>query len=85
MFEKWGNNFLPRVCAERGKFFSFFSSFSVYGAVLAMAERRKMNYSVEREILDEGAVDEMAEKSESKPSLLKKVKKSLRYSLLYLH
>lgn len=43
-----------------------------------MAERRKMNYSVEREILDEGAVDEMAEKSESKPSLLKKVKKSLR-------
>lgn len=43
-----------------------------------------MNYSVNREILDEEAVDEMAEKSESNPSLCEKVKKSLRYSLLYI-
>ncbi|XP_042348506.1 LOW QUALITY PROTEIN: solute carrier family 26 member 6 [Plectropomus leopardus] len=45
-----------------------------------MAERRRMGYSVQREILDEGAVDEIAEKSYSKPSLSEKVKKSLRCS-----
>ncbi|KAM8754074.1 solute carrier family 26 member 6 isoform 1-T2 [Acanthopagrus schlegelii] len=45
-----------------------------------MAERKIMGYSVHREILDEGAVDEMAEKSDSKTSLREKVKKSVRCS-----
>lgn len=46
--------------------------------VSAMAERRRQGYSICREILDEGAVDEMAKKSESKTSLREKVKKSVR-------
>lgn len=46
--------------------------------VLAMGERRRLGYSVHREILDEGAVDEIAEKSDSKTSLSEKVKKSMR-------
>ncbi|XP_051280435.1 solute carrier family 26 member 6 isoform X1 [Dicentrarchus labrax] len=45
-----------------------------------MAERRRMGYSMHRKILDEGAVDEMAEKSDSKTSLSEKVKKSMRCS-----
>ncbi|XP_040009815.1 solute carrier family 26 member 6 isoform X2 [Xiphias gladius] len=45
-----------------------------------MAERRRVGYSIERKILDEGAVDEMAEKSDSKPSLSEKIKKSMRCS-----
>ncbi|XP_070767116.1 solute carrier family 26 member 6 [Enoplosus armatus] len=45
-----------------------------------MAERRRMGYSVHREILDEGAVDEMAEKSDSKTSLSERVKRSMRCS-----
>ncbi|XP_071331340.1 solute carrier family 26 member 6 [Trachinotus anak] len=45
-----------------------------------MEERRRMGYSVHRKILDEEAVDEIAEKSDSKPSLCEKVKKSLRCS-----
>ncbi|XP_075949600.1 solute carrier family 26 member 6 [Anarhichas minor] len=45
-----------------------------------MAERRRMGYSVHREILDEEAVDELAKKSDSKPSLSEKVKKSMRCS-----
>ncbi|XP_028266374.1 solute carrier family 26 member 6 [Parambassis ranga] len=45
-----------------------------------MAERRQVNYNVQREILDEAAVDEMAEKSDSKTSLCEKVKKSMRCS-----
>ncbi|XP_029290942.1 solute carrier family 26 member 6 [Cottoperca gobio] len=45
-----------------------------------MAERRQMGYSVHREILDEGVVDEMAEKSDSKTSLSEKAKKSMRCS-----
>lgn len=49
-----------------------------------MEDRRRMGYSVQREILDEGALDEMAEKSESKISLSDKVKKSMRY-WLYLY
>ncbi|XP_063751168.1 solute carrier family 26 member 6-like isoform X1 [Eleginops maclovinus] len=47
---------------------------------LAMEERRRTGYSVHREILDEGAVDEMAEKSDSKTSLSEKVRKSMRCS-----
>ncbi|XP_034000477.1 solute carrier family 26 member 6 isoform X1 [Trematomus bernacchii] len=47
---------------------------------LAMEERRRAGYSVQREILDEGAVDEMAEKSDSKTSLSEKLKKSMRCS-----
>lgn len=35
-------------------------------------------YSVHRKILDEGSVDEMAEKSESKTLLSEKVRKSVR-------
>ncbi|XP_022059022.2 solute carrier family 26 member 6 isoform X2 [Acanthochromis polyacanthus] len=45
-----------------------------------MAERRRMSYSVHRDVLDEGAVDEMAEKSESKTSLCEKVGRSMRCS-----
>ncbi|KAL7399664.1 hypothetical protein ABVT39_028275 [Epinephelus coioides] len=45
-----------------------------------MAERRHMGYSVQRDILDEGAVDEIAEKSDSKTPLSEKVKKSMRCS-----
>ncbi|KAK5863277.1 hypothetical protein PBY51_000318 [Eleginops maclovinus] len=45
-----------------------------------MEERRRTGYSVHREILDEGAVDEMAEKSDSKTSLSEKVRKSMRCS-----
>ncbi|XP_049922093.1 solute carrier family 26 member 6 isoform X2 [Epinephelus moara] len=45
-----------------------------------MAERRRMGYSVQRDILDEGAVDEIAEKSDSKTPLSEKVKKSMRCS-----
>ncbi|XP_034732809.1 solute carrier family 26 member 6-like [Etheostoma cragini] len=45
-----------------------------------MAERRRVGYSVHREILDEGAVDEMAQKSDSKTSLCEKVKKSMSCS-----
>ncbi|XP_044067508.1 solute carrier family 26 member 6 isoform X1 [Siniperca chuatsi] len=45
-----------------------------------MAERRRMGYSVHREILDEGAVDELADKSDSKTSLSERVKKSIRCS-----
>lgn len=49
-----------------------------------MEDRRRMGYSVHREILDEVALDEMVEKSESKTSLSDKVKKSMRY-WLYLY
>ncbi|XP_038578932.1 solute carrier family 26 member 6-like [Micropterus salmoides] len=45
-----------------------------------MAERRRMGYSVNREIMDEGEVDEVAEKSDSKTSLSERVKKSMRCS-----
>ncbi|KAK1897738.1 Solute carrier family 26 member 6 [Dissostichus eleginoides] len=45
-----------------------------------MEERRRAGYSVQREILDEGAVDELAEKSDSKTSLSEKLKKSMRCS-----
>ncbi|KAF3860188.1 hypothetical protein F7725_000443 [Dissostichus mawsoni] len=47
---------------------------------LAMEERRRAGYSVQREILDERAVDELAEKSDSKTSLSEKLKKSMRCS-----
>lgn len=43
-----------------------------------MAEKRRMGYKVHREILDEEAVDEMAEKSDSKTPLSEKVKKAVR-------
>uniref|UniRef100_A0A8C4ZXQ3 Solute carrier family 26 member 6 n=1 Tax=Gadus morhua TaxID=8049 RepID=A0A8C4ZXQ3_GADMO len=46
----------------------------------AMTERRSVGYSVHREVLDEGAVEEMAEKSEVKVTLSVKVKESLRCS-----
>lgn len=46
--------------------------------VSAMAERRQQGYTISREILNEEAVDEMAQKSESKTSLREKVKKSVR-------
>ncbi|XP_053172865.1 solute carrier family 26 member 6 [Scomber japonicus] len=45
-----------------------------------MTEMRRRSYSVHREILDEEAVDEMAEKSDSKTSLCEKVKSSMRCS-----
>lgn len=43
-----------------------------------MEDRRRINYRVHREILDEGAVDELAEKKDSKTSLCEKVKESMR-------
>ncbi|KAF7652048.1 hypothetical protein LDENG_00102280 [Lucifuga dentata] len=49
-----------------------------------MAERRRVGYSVQREILDEGAVDEMAEKSNTKPSLSEKIKESMRFKSCFL-
>ncbi|XP_041654924.1 solute carrier family 26 member 6 isoform X2 [Cheilinus undulatus] len=45
-----------------------------------MAERRRPGYNVHREVLDEGAVEELAKKSEVTTSLSEKVKKSLRCS-----
>lgn len=45
-----------------------------------MAERRRMSYSVHREVLDEEAMDEMGQKSVSKTSLREKVKKTVRCS-----
>ncbi|XP_034551142.1 solute carrier family 26 member 6 [Notolabrus celidotus] len=45
-----------------------------------MAERRRPGYSVDRDILDEGAVEELAEKSEAKTPWTEKVKKSMRCS-----
>ncbi|XP_029362821.1 solute carrier family 26 member 6 [Echeneis naucrates] len=45
-----------------------------------MEERRRVGYSVHRKILDEGAVDLMAEKSDSKTTLSEKLKTSLRCS-----
>lgn len=47
-------------------------------AVETMAERKRMSYSVTRDILDEETLDEIAEKVDSKPSLCDKLKKSLR-------
>lgn len=40
---------------------------------------RRTGYSVERQILDEETVDEMAEKSDAKTSLSDKIKKSMRW------
>ena len=51
---------------------------AVYPPPPAMTERRSVAYSVRREVLDEGAVEEMAEKSEVKMTLSVKVKESLR-------
>ncbi|XP_061830319.1 solute carrier family 26 member 6-like [Nerophis lumbriciformis] len=45
-----------------------------------MAERRPAGYRVHRDILDEEAVDKLAEKSESKTSVWGKIKNSLRCS-----
>ncbi|XP_029993861.1 solute carrier family 26 member 6 isoform X2 [Sphaeramia orbicularis] len=45
-----------------------------------MAEDWPMEYSIHRDVLDEGAVDEMAEKSNRKTSVCDKMKKSLRCS-----
>lgn len=39
---------------------------------------RRTGYSVERQILDEETVDEMAEKSDAKTSISDKIKKSMR-------
>ena len=52
---------------------------AVYPPPPAMTERRRsVGYSVHRAVLDEGAVEEMAEKSEARISLSVKVKESLR-------
>ncbi|XP_071762911.2 solute carrier family 26 member 6 [Centroberyx gerrardi] len=45
-----------------------------------MMERRRAGYSVHREVLDEEAVDEMAEKSDTKTTLSEKVRESMRCS-----
>ncbi|CAN9515745.1 unnamed protein product [Ophioblennius macclurei] len=45
-----------------------------------MAQRRLVDYSVNRDVLDEDGVNELAEKSESKTSLCEKVKESVRCS-----
>ncbi|KAL4645972.1 solute carrier family 26 member 6-like isoform X1 [Arapaima gigas] len=44
------------------------------------AERRRVTYSVQRDVLDELSVDEMAEKSEQQTPLSDKIRKSLRCS-----
>ncbi|KAJ8370166.1 hypothetical protein SKAU_G00101940 [Synaphobranchus kaupii] len=46
----------------------------------AMAERRRVSYRIERDVLDELSVEEVAEKSDSKPSLSGKLRESLRCS-----
>ncbi|KAJ8257221.1 hypothetical protein GJAV_G00183210 [Gymnothorax javanicus] len=43
-----------------------------------MTERRRVGYRVDREVLDELSVEEVAEKSDSKVSLSKKLRESLR-------
>ncbi|KAF7209434.1 solute carrier family 26 member 6 isoform X2 [Nothobranchius furzeri] len=45
-----------------------------------MEERRRMNYTVQREILDEGELDDIAKKSDFKPSFCDKLAKSARCS-----
>lgn len=45
-----------------------------------MAERRRQGYNVHRDILDEGEVEELAEKCETTTSLGDKLKKSMRCS-----
>ncbi|XP_017266745.1 solute carrier family 26 member 6 [Kryptolebias marmoratus] len=45
-----------------------------------MEERKRLNYNVHREILDEEELDEIAKKSDSKPSLCDKMAKSMRTS-----
>ncbi|XP_070695722.1 solute carrier family 26 member 6 isoform X2 [Pempheris klunzingeri] len=45
-----------------------------------MAEKRRMGYSINRDVLDEGAVEELADKSDSKTTLSDKLKKSMRCS-----
>ncbi|KAJ3586793.1 hypothetical protein NHX12_013185 [Muraenolepis orangiensis] len=45
-----------------------------------MTERRKVRYSVHRDVLDEGAVEELAEKCHAQTSLADKVKESMRCS-----
>ncbi|XP_056128768.1 solute carrier family 26 member 6-like [Lampris incognitus] len=47
---------------------------------MAMTERRRVGYSVQREVLDEESVDKIAEKSDTKKSLSEKVKESMRCS-----
>lgn len=46
---------------------------------------RRTGYSVQRKILDEETVDEIAEKSDSKTSVADKVKKSMRYLICFYH
>uniref|UniRef100_H3D3A0 Solute carrier family 26 member 6 n=1 Tax=Tetraodon nigroviridis TaxID=99883 RepID=H3D3A0_TETNG len=48
--------------------------------VATMTERKRMAYSVTRDILDEETLEEMAEKADSNPPLCLKLKKSLRSS-----
>ncbi|XP_013857216.1 solute carrier family 26 member 6 [Austrofundulus limnaeus] len=43
-----------------------------------MEERKRLNYKVQREVLDEEELDEIAQKSDSKPSLRDKMAKSMR-------
>lgn len=43
-----------------------------------MAERRRLGYNVHRDVMDEEEVEELAEKSEVKTSLARKLKKSVR-------
>ncbi|KAM4736770.1 solute carrier family 26 member 6 isoform 2-T2 [Anableps anableps] len=48
--------------------------------IVAMEERRRMTYKVNRKVLDEGDLDEMGEKTDSKTSLCDKIKGSMRCS-----
>ncbi|MED6243855.1 hypothetical protein ATANTOWER_028500, partial [Ataeniobius toweri] len=45
--------------------------------IVAMEERRRLTYKVNREFLDEGSLDEMGGRSDSKTSLCDKMKDSL--------
>lgn len=46
---------------------------------------RRTGYSVQRQILDEEAVEEIAEKSDSKTPISDKIKKSMRYLIYFYH
>lgn len=43
-----------------------------------MEQKRRVGYAIQREVLDEQNVEELAEKSDAKTPLSEKIKKSLR-------
>lgn len=72
----------------KSKVFCSFAKLFVQHWVLAMEEEegpwRRTGYSVQRQILDEQTVDEIAEKSDSKSPVSEKIKKSMRYLICFI-